>query len=65
MFAGVPKANIDNTIKISSSKGASSTMELMVYDAQGPSGYHLIIEAFTDNNRKTRPEIKNLLAKFS
>lgn len=65
MFAGVPKANIDNAIKISSSKGASSTMELMVYDAQGPSGYHLIIEAFTDNNRKTRPEIKNLLAKFS
>ena len=63
--ADVPKANVENAIKIASSKRAHSTTELVVYDARGPSGYHIIIEAFTDNNRKTRPEIKNLLAKYS
>ena len=65
LCAGIPKANIENAIKIGSNKGASSSTELMVYEAQGPSGYHMMIEAFIDNNRKTRPEIKNLLAKYS
>ena len=65
VFAGVPKVKIENVLKRDNSKGGGSSMELVVYDAQGPSGYHMIIEAFTDNNKKTRPEIKNLLAKYS
>ena len=66
IYVGVPKASIENVIKKAGSKGTdSSSSELVVYDAQGPSGYHMIIEAFTGNNRKTRPEIKNLLAKYS
>ena len=63
---GVPKANIENAIKSAGGKGADcASSELVVYDAQGPTGYHMIIEAITENNRKTRPEIKNLLAKYS
>lgn len=65
MFSGIPKVKIENAMKNNNSKGASSSTELVVYDAQGPSGYHMMIEAFTDNNKKTRPEIKSLLAKHS
>ena len=63
---GVPKAKIENAIKNASGKEAdSSSSTLVVYDAQGPSGYHMIIEAFTQNNKKTRPEIKKLLSSYS
>ena len=66
VYVGVPKVNIENAVKKASSKGTdSSSSEFVLYDAQGPSGYHMIIEAFTQNNRKTRPEIKNLLARYS
>lgn len=60
--AGVPKATIENAI-LSATAKKSSSAELLVYDARGPSGYHLLIEVLTDNKRKTRPEIRNLLSK--
>ena len=66
LHVGVPKANIENAIKSASSKGADTlSSSLVVYDAQGPSGYHMIIEAFTQNNQRTRPEIKKLLSSHS
>ena len=60
--AGVPKATIENAICSATAKRSPSA-EFFVYDARGPSGYHLLIEVLTDNKRKTRPEIRNLLSK--
>ena len=58
--ANVPSDNIERAIKKFSEGGAA--METIVYEAYGPGGTALIIEALTDNRNKAAQEVKHILA---
>jgi YebC/PmpR family DNA-binding regulatory protein len=58
----MPSSNIERAI----AKGKTDTganMEHLVFETYGPGGSAIIIEALTDNNNRTAPEIKHILAK--
>ena len=58
----VPSDNIERAVK----KGAgeeAGTAEQITYEAYGPGGAALIIEALTDNKNKAAQEIKHILSK--
>jgi YebC/PmpR family DNA-binding regulatory protein len=58
----MPKDTIERAVK----KGAGGdveTMEALTYEAYGPGGCALIIEAFTGNRNKAAQEIKHMLSK--
>lgn len=58
----VPNDTIDRAVK----KGAtdnSAAMEAITYEAYGPGGCAIVIEALTDNRNKAAQEIKHILAK--
>lgn len=57
----VPNENIERAIKKSSEGG--ETMESITYEAYGPGGCGIIIEALTDNRNKAVAEIKHILSK--
>lgn len=56
----VPSDNIERAIKKSSEGGA--LMESITYEAYGPGGCGLIIEALTDNRNKAAQEVKYILS---
>ena len=58
--ANVPNDNIERAVKKFSEGGAA--MESITYEAYGPGGSALIIEALTDNRNKAAQEIKHILA---
>lgn len=60
--ANMPGANIQRAIDRIADKNAAA-LEEMTYEAYGPGGVGIIIEAATDNRNRTFPEIKNALAK--
>ena len=58
----MPEDTIERAVK----KGAGGdveTMEALTYEAYGPGGCALIIEAFTGNRNKAAQEIKHILSK--
>lgn len=60
--ASMPKANIERAVD----KGAGAdgaNFEEVVYEAYGPGGVAIIIEAVTDNKNRTTPEIRHILSK--
>jgi YebC/PmpR family DNA-binding regulatory protein len=60
--ANMPNDTIDRAVK----KGAtdnSANMEAITYEAYGPGGCALIIEALTDNRNKASQEVKHILSK--
>lgn len=59
--ANMPKDNIDRAIAKGLSKDAGA-LEQVVYEAYGPSGVALLIEALTDNKNRTTQEVKHALA---
>ena len=59
--ANMPKDNIERAITKGISKDAGA-MEQMQYEAYGPSGTAIIVNALTDNKNRTTQEIKHLLA---
>jgi len=59
--ANMPKDNIDRAIKKASEAG--DNMEEVRFEAYGPGGVGIIIEALTDNNNRTSQEIKHTLSK--
>ena len=59
--ANVPNENIERAIKKSSEAGA--TMEAITYEAYGPGGCALVIEALTENRNKASQEIKAILVR--
>src|SRR3989344_2913372 len=59
--ANMPKDNIERAITKGISKDAGA-MEQMQYEAYGPSGTAIIVNAMTDNKNRTTQEIKHLLA---
>lgn len=58
--SGIPKANIEAALKSTSMGGGGKAV---MYEGRGPSGYLVLIEAFTDNRNRTRPEIRHIIEK--
>lgn len=58
----VPNDNIERAIKKGTGEDAGE-MEQITYEAYGPGGCALIIEALTDNRNKAAQEIKHILTK--
>lgn len=56
----VPNDNIERAIKKSSEAGET---ELVIYEAYGPGGCAMIIEALTDNRNRANQEIKTILSR--
>lgn len=56
----MPNENIERAIKKSAE---ALEAELVVYEAYGPGGCAMIIEALTDNKNRANQEIKTILAK--
>jgi YebC/PmpR family DNA-binding regulatory protein len=59
----MPKDTIDRAIKRGTGELAGAAVEEVLYEAIGPSGVGIIIEAATDNKNRTAPEVKNILTK--
>ena len=55
----VPNENIERALKKNDN---SAQMEFVMYEAYGPGGVALMIEALTDNRNKAAGEIKHILA---
>lgn len=60
--ANMPKANIERAIARAADKTSAALVE-EVYEAYGPGGIGIIIEAATDNKNRTMPEVRNTLSK--
>ncbi len=54
----VPKENIERAIE-KGKGGDSASLSQLVYEAYGPSRVAILIEAVTDNNRRTVSQVKN------
>src|SRR5439155_1663333 len=59
--ANMPSDNIDRAISKAVGAGAQA-LESATYEAYGPGGCALMIEALTDNKNRTAQEIKHLLS---
>lgn len=60
--ANMPSSNIDRAIQRVADKNAA-IMEEVTYEAYGPGGVAIIIEAATDNKNRTYPEVRHALSK--
>lgn len=60
--ANVPSENIERAIK-KGAGGEGGETEQITYEAYGPGGCALIIEALTENRNKAAQEIKHILSK--
>jgi len=58
----MPNENIDRAVKKATEAGGAA-MESIIYEAYGPGGCALIIEALTDNRNKAAQEVKFILGK--
>lgn len=58
----MPNDTIDRAIKKATTDN-SAQMENITYEAYGPGGCALVIEALTDNRNKAAQEVKHILAK--
>ncbi len=59
---GMPKANMERAVAKGAGAGGSDFEEI-IYEAYGPGGVAMIIEAITDNKNRTTPEIRHILSK--
>jgi len=60
----MPNNNIDRAIKKGTGEDKDgAVLEEVVYEAYGPSGTALIIEAVTDNKNRTLPHMKEIMTK--
>ena len=59
--ANVPSDNIERAVK-KGQGGESGEMEQIIYEAYGPGGCALMIEALTENRNKAAQEIKHILS---
>ncbi len=59
--ANMPKENIERAIAKGISKD-SGELEQIVYEAYGPGGVAMLIDALTDNKNRTTQDLKHLLS---
>jgi YebC/PmpR family DNA-binding regulatory protein len=60
--ANMPQANIQRAIDRVADKNAAQ-LEEVVYEAYGPGGIGIIVEAATDNKNRTYPEVRTAFTK--
>src|SRR3989344_1176745 len=58
--ANMPMDNIERALTKASGEGAE--LEGVTYEAYGPGGCALVLEAYTDNRNRTVQELKHLLS---
>lgn len=58
----MPKDNIERAVARGTAKDASE-LEQVVYEAYGPGGVALLIDALTDSRNRTTQEVKHLLSR--
>lgn len=63
--ANMPKDNIERAVKRGTGELGGVVMEEVIYEAIGPGGIGLIVEAVTDNRNRTNSEIKNIFSKYN
>lgn len=61
----MPSDNIQKALKKGTGELAGGNLEEVLYEAYGPEGVALIIEATTDNNNRTVSEVKHILSVHS
>ncbi len=61
----MPNDNIERAIKRGTGEDKKGQLEEITYEAYGPNGTPLIIEAITDNKNRTLAEIKHILSSFN
>jgi YebC/PmpR family DNA-binding regulatory protein len=62
--ASMPKDNIERAIAKGTGEGAdAAALESVIYEAYGPGGVALLIEAVTDNRNRTGADVRHLLTK--
>jgi YebC/PmpR family DNA-binding regulatory protein len=62
--ASMPKDNIERAIAKGTGEGADAeAIEAVLYEAYGPGGVALLVEALTDNRNRTGAEIRHALSK--
>ena len=61
----MPKSNIEKAIKRGAGMIEGEKLEEINYEAFGPGGIAIIIEAITDNRNRTLAEIKHILQKYN
>jgi len=62
--ANMPNNNIERAIKRGSGELEGITLDEIIYEAFGPNGIAIIIEATTDNKNRTTSSIRNILTKY-
>jgi len=62
--ANVPKDNIERAIKKGTGEDGGAVLEEVLYEAYGPHGVPIIIEAVTDNKNRSTSDIKAILNKY-
>mgnify|MGYP001586761007 CR=1 FL=1 len=61
--ANMPSDNVKMAIKRGTGELPGVIYETVIYEAYGPSGVAIMIEALTDNKNRTSAELRNLLSK--
>mgnify|MGYP002388840221 FL=1 len=60
----MPKDNIERAIKRATGVGGDSNIENLLYEAYGPEGVAILIEAITDNKNRAVATLKHILGKY-
>ena len=61
--ANMPSDNVKNAIKRGTGELPGIVYETINYEAYGPAGVAIMVEALTDNKNRTTAELRNLLSK--
>ena len=62
--SNMPKENWERAIKKGTGELEGVSYEDVTYEAYGPGGVAIMVEALTDNRNRTTPEIRSYFAKF-
>src|SRR3989344_7062987 len=60
----MPWGNIERTMKKGMGELTGEVIEEILYEAYGPGGAAILVQAITDNKNRTSQEIKHILGKF-
>jgi YebC/PmpR family DNA-binding regulatory protein len=58
----MPKENIERAVKKASGAGSENNIENLLYEAYGPEGVAILVEAVTDNKNRTVAMLKHALS---
>jgi len=61
----MPRENIERAIKRGTGELGGAVLEEVMYEAYGPSGVALVVEAVTDNRSRTTSNVRAILNKYS